>query len=113
MTPRDLDVVDAAAPQPEPSARPSGMDRIRIRGGKRLDGRITVGGAKNAALPLMAASLLTDETLTLSRLPHLADITTLANVLAPPRVHPRMNGQQGRPEGRRVWAAWGSTGETR
>src|SRR3546814_545157 len=100
MTPRDLDVVDAAAPKPDPSVRPSGMDRIRIRGGKRLDGKIVVGGAKNAALPLMAAALLTDETLTLSRLPHLADITTLANVLAPLGVHLSMNGEQGGQDGR-------------
>ncbi len=57
------------------------MDRIRIRGGNRLMGRIPIGGAKNAALPLMAASLLTDEELTLSNLPHLADISTLANLL--------------------------------
>ena len=58
------------------------MDKIRIRGGKSLHGTIAVSGAKNAALPLMAACLLTDETLQLSNLPHLADITTLANLLA-------------------------------
>jgi UDP-N-acetylglucosamine 1-carboxyvinyltransferase len=57
------------------------MDRIRIRGGKALVGSIPVGGAKNAALPLMAASLLTDGTLRLANIPHLADITTLANLL--------------------------------
>ena len=58
------------------------MDRIRIRGGVPLHGKIRVSGAKNAALPLMAACLLTDETLQLSNLPHLADITTLANLLS-------------------------------
>jgi UDP-N-acetylglucosamine 1-carboxyvinyltransferase len=58
------------------------MDKIRIHGGKPLSGEIRVGGAKNAALPLMAASLLTDETLTLSNVPHLADITTMANLLS-------------------------------
>jgi UDP-N-acetylglucosamine 1-carboxyvinyltransferase len=57
------------------------MDRIRIRGGKPLDGTIAVGGAKNAALPLMAASLLTDETLTLTNLPRLVDIATLCTLL--------------------------------
>ncbi|MBN9500051.1 MAG: UDP-N-acetylglucosamine 1-carboxyvinyltransferase [Alphaproteobacteria bacterium] len=57
------------------------MDRIRIRGGKALVGSIPIGGAKNAALPLMAASLLTDGTLRLANIPHLADITTLANLL--------------------------------
>lgn len=58
------------------------MDKIRIRGGKALVGSIPIGGAKNAALPLMAASLLTDGTLRLANIPHLADITTLANLLA-------------------------------
>ena len=44
------------------------MDSIRIRGNRPLAGKISIGGAKNAALPLMAASLLTDETLTLSNI---------------------------------------------
>src|SRR5258708_32678116 len=57
------------------------MDKICIRGGKPLRGTIPIGGAKNAALPLMTASLLTEETLTLPNLPHLADITTLAKLL--------------------------------
>jgi UDP-N-acetylglucosamine 1-carboxyvinyltransferase len=57
------------------------MDRILIRGGTPLRGTIHIGGAKNAALPLMAASLLTQETLVLSNLPHLADISTMANLL--------------------------------
>ena len=57
------------------------MDRIRIRGGKPLEGRIVIGGAKNAALPLMTASLLTEGTLTLTNLPRLADITTLSHLL--------------------------------
>ncbi|MGB0573301.1 MAG: UDP-N-acetylglucosamine 1-carboxyvinyltransferase [Alphaproteobacteria bacterium] len=57
------------------------MDKIRIRGGQTLNGVIRIGGAKNAALPLMAASLLTDEPLVLSNVPHLADITTMANLL--------------------------------
>jgi UDP-N-acetylglucosamine 1-carboxyvinyltransferase len=57
------------------------MDRIRIRGGKRLKGTIPISGAKNAALPLMAASLLTDKTLSLGTLPHLADISTMASLL--------------------------------
>jgi len=57
------------------------MDKIRIRGGKPLIGTIRIGGAKNAALPLMAACLLSDEPLVLSNVPHLADITTMANLL--------------------------------
>jgi UDP-N-acetylglucosamine 1-carboxyvinyltransferase len=57
------------------------MDKIRIRGGKPLHGSIPIGGAKNAALPLMTASLLTDEPLVLKNLPLLADITTLSHLL--------------------------------
>jgi UDP-N-acetylglucosamine 1-carboxyvinyltransferase len=57
------------------------MDRIWIRGGVPLDGVIPIAGAKNAALPLMAASLLTADTLTLRNLPDLADIATMAKLL--------------------------------
>ena len=57
------------------------MDRILIAGGRRLEGAIRISGAKNAALPLMAASLLTDEALVLSNLPHLADISTMIGLL--------------------------------
>ncbi|WP_428538409.1 UDP-N-acetylglucosamine 1-carboxyvinyltransferase [Rhodopila sp.] len=58
------------------------MDRIRIRGGRPLSGEIKVGGAKNAALPLMAAGLLTDQRLTLSNVPQLADVRTMTLLLA-------------------------------
>lgn len=57
------------------------MDRIRIRGGNTLNGTIPVSGAKNAALPLMIASLLTDDTLTLENVPHLADVEQLIRIL--------------------------------
>jgi UDP-N-acetylglucosamine 1-carboxyvinyltransferase len=57
------------------------MDSLRITGGTALQGVVPISGAKNAALPLMAASLLTEEPLTLSNLPHLADIATMANLL--------------------------------
>src|SRR6516225_11060546 len=57
------------------------MDRIQIRGGARLNGVIPISGAKNAALPLMIASLLTDQTLTLENLPRLADVSQLARIL--------------------------------
>src|SRR5262252_8470387 len=57
------------------------MDKILIRGGMPLSGVIPIGGAKNAALPLMAASLLTAEPLVLDNLPDLADIRTMANLL--------------------------------
>jgi UDP-N-acetylglucosamine 1-carboxyvinyltransferase len=58
------------------------MDKIRIWGGVPLDGVIPIAGAKNAALPLMTASLLTPETLTLDNVPALADIDTMAKLLA-------------------------------
>jgi UDP-N-acetylglucosamine 1-carboxyvinyltransferase len=57
------------------------MDRIRIRGGRKLKGVIPVSGAKNAALPLMIASILTPETLTLKNVPNLADVNLLARIL--------------------------------
>jgi UDP-N-acetylglucosamine 1-carboxyvinyltransferase len=57
------------------------MDRIQIRGGAPLNGAIPISGAKNAALPLMIASLLTDQTLTLENLPRLADVAQLAHIL--------------------------------
>ncbi len=57
------------------------MDRLRIAGGAALDGEIPIGGAKNAALPLMAASLLTAEPLELTNVPRLRDIATLIRVL--------------------------------
>ena len=58
------------------------MDKILIRGGMPLSGTIPIAGAKNAALPLMAACLLTDEPLVLANLPDLADIKTMADLLA-------------------------------
>ncbi|WP_420394304.1 UDP-N-acetylglucosamine 1-carboxyvinyltransferase [Acuticoccus sp.] len=58
------------------------MDRIRITGGVPLEGSIPISGAKNAALPLMIASLLTDETLTLQNVPRLADVQKLFHILA-------------------------------
>ena len=76
------------------------MDHIRIRGGNPLNGVIRISGAKNAALPLMTACLLTDEALTLSNLPHLADITTLANLLIQHGVDINMEGENGGHEGR-------------
>ncbi len=71
------------------------MDNIRIKGGKPLFGKIHISGAKNAALPLMAASLLTDETLALSNMPYLADIATMANLLGQHGVSLSLNGNHG------------------
>ncbi|CAN1500114.1 MurA UDP-N-acetylglucosamine enolpyruvyl transferase [Rhabdaerophilaceae bacterium] len=57
------------------------MDRIRIVGGTKLNGVIPISGAKNAALPLMIASLLTPETLTLENVPRLSDVRMLKRIL--------------------------------
>ena len=57
------------------------MDQIRIEGGNPLNGVIPISGAKNAALPLMIASLLTSDTLTLKNVPNLADTNLLARIL--------------------------------
>ncbi|UIJ45203.1 UDP-N-acetylglucosamine 1-carboxyvinyltransferase [Sphingomonas cannabina] len=57
------------------------MDRILIRGGNRLEGRIFISGAKNAALTLMPCALLTDEPLTLRNLPRLADVDSFGHLL--------------------------------
>ena len=58
------------------------MDKIKIIGGKKLNGKIYISGAKNAALPLICASLLTDETVTLTNMPMLSDITAMNALLA-------------------------------
>ena len=57
------------------------MDQIIIRGGRVLNGRLPISGAKNAALTLMPCALLTDEPLTLRNLPRLADIDTFGHLL--------------------------------
>ena len=57
------------------------MDRIRITGGHRLTGTIPISGAKNATLPLMIASLLTSDTITLKNVPNLADVSLLIRIL--------------------------------
>lgn len=57
------------------------MDKLIIEGGIKLDGEIRISGAKNSALPILAASLLTDEPLIVGNLPHLHDITTMIELL--------------------------------
>jgi UDP-N-acetylglucosamine 1-carboxyvinyltransferase len=57
------------------------LDCLSIRGGRRLEGQLKVSGAKNAALPIIAATLLANDTTKLSNLPHLHDITTMIELL--------------------------------
>jgi len=72
------------------------MDRIRITGGNELRGTIPISGAKNAALPLMIASLLTSDTLTLENVPHLADVEQLLRILGNHGVDVAVNGRRER-----------------
>jgi UDP-N-acetylglucosamine 1-carboxyvinyltransferase len=72
------------------------MDSIRIVGGRPLHGEIPIGGAKNATLPLMAAGLLTEERLVLTRVPRLADIETMAQLLAQHGIAADRTGDDGR-----------------
>jgi UDP-N-acetylglucosamine 1-carboxyvinyltransferase len=70
------------------------MDRISIVGGRRLKGTIPISGAKNAALPLMIASLLTEERLTLKNVPNLVDVNTLSRILRNHGVDIAVNGKR-------------------
>ncbi len=88
MAPKD----DGARVQPVTKASGGGMPCIRIVGGHRLAGEISICGAKNAALPLMTAALLSDEPLTLRNLPRLSDITTLSSLLIHHGVDIEVNG---------------------
>src|SRR6202161_2548959 len=62
--------------------RGTSMDRFKIQGGRRLEGTVRISGAKNAALPCMAAALLTDEPVTLENIPQVRDIETTRKLLA-------------------------------
>ena len=70
------------------------MDRIRIVGGKPLHGTIPISGAKNATLPLMIASLLTEETLVLDNVPRLADVVNLQRILGNHGVDVMLSGKR-------------------
>ena len=71
------------------------MDRIRVTGGGPLEGTISISGAKNASLPLMIASLLTDDVLTLENVPHLADVEQLTRILTNHGVDVTVRGRRG------------------
>jgi UDP-N-acetylglucosamine 1-carboxyvinyltransferase len=75
------------------------MDRIRIVGGHKLEGTIPISGAKNAALPLMIASLLTPDRLTLKNVPNLADVALLARILRNHGVDHSIEGKRQLPAG--------------
>lgn len=77
--PRQL--VQHEAARPPLATRQGGLCRLRIQGRQRLEGVVQVGGAKNAALPIMAAALLAEEPVCLQRVPRLTDVDTLSSVL--------------------------------
>jgi UDP-N-acetylglucosamine 1-carboxyvinyltransferase len=70
------------------------MDKIKVTGGNRLKGIVEISGAKNAALPLMTAALLSDKPLKLSNMPHLVDIATMANLLVQHGVDFKLDGAE-------------------
>ncbi len=76
------------------------MDRILIRGGKRLSGTVPISGAKNAALTLLPCALLTDEPLTLRNLPRLADVDSFGHLLNELGVSTTVAGARGKEAGR-------------
>ena len=57
------------------------MDKLLLQGGLPLTGEVAISGAKNAALPILCASLLSDQPLTLTNVPHLNDISTMLRLL--------------------------------
>ena len=67
------------------------MDKLIITGGAPLDGEIRISGAKNSALPILAATLLADEPVTVRNLPHLHDITTMIELFGRMGVQPVIN----------------------
>jgi UDP-N-acetylglucosamine 1-carboxyvinyltransferase len=81
------------------------MDRIRIIGGQPLSGTIPVSGAKNAALPLIIASLLTSDTLTLKNVPNLADVSLLLRILRNHGVDSAVDGKRANP-GPHIGETW-------
>ena len=70
------------------------MDSIWIKGGQQLNGEIPISGAKNAALTLLPCALLTDEQLTLTNLPRLADVDTFSHLLNQLGVSTHVAGRQ-------------------
>src|SRR5213075_123223 len=71
----------SAAPDPAPRTIFRPMDRFHVEGPGRLEGEVSTAGAKNAALPCLAATLLTAEPVTLTNLPDVRDIRTMQRLL--------------------------------
>src|SRR5690606_39342418 len=71
------------------------MDKLLIRGGRKLSGDVTISGAKNAALPELCAALLTDEPVTLRNVPRLRDVATMRQLLTHMGVQSEVLGERG------------------
>ena len=78
------------------------MDSIVIQGGKRLEGSIPISGAKNSALTLLPCAILTDEKLTLSNLPRLADVDSFGHLMNELGVSTKIEGMHKGEIGRRM-----------
>nr|WP_198984736.1 UDP-N-acetylglucosamine 1-carboxyvinyltransferase [Herbaspirillum sp. ASV7] len=70
------------------------MDKLLIRGGRRLSGEVTISGAKNAALPILCAGLLTADDLHLSNVPHLQDVVTITKLMKQMGLRVQENGNE-------------------
>src|SRR5215210_5762987 len=88
------------------------MDSIWIQGGKRLEGKIPISGAKNAALTLLPCALLTDELLTLGNLPRLADVDSFGHLLNQLGVSTKIDGVRKGEYGRRMTLQAGEIAST-
>jgi len=88
------------------------MDSIRITGGKRLEGKIPISGAKNSALALLPCALLTDEKLTLANLPRLADVDNFSHLLNQLGVSTKVAGVKKGEVGRRMTLQAGEIAST-
>src|SRR5688500_4197314 len=88
------------------------MDSIWIKGGSRLEGKIPISGAKNAALTLLPCALLTDEPLTLTNLPRLADVDTFSHLLNLLGVSTHVAGAREGEYGRRMTVQAGESAST-
>ncbi|MEL7185517.1 MAG: UDP-N-acetylglucosamine 1-carboxyvinyltransferase [Pseudomonadota bacterium] len=71
------------------------MDKLLIKGGSRLDGKVQISGAKNAALPILAGTLLASEPVVVSNVPHLKDVTTMLSLLQMMGVQATIDDRQG------------------
>jgi len=71
------------------------LEKLSITGGNALAGNVTISGAKNAALPILAATLLAEDTVTVSNVPHLKDVTTMLSLLQMMGVQVTVNDDEG------------------